>query len=185
MGFACTGYVSISRGTVQRGPSFHSCSHSHWHRSLHGLPLVCMKREMHPPFSLHLENVFSFWLGPTVLVQKQRITLCSLSLLQIEETMPRWINTPITRQRGEEDRRQRERQGLTGTLMALYKQVEESVPSQTHFSLCLSLHPAAPPLLSMIETDQVKPQKNSEERRWRWEKKWMRADKAGHYHSRG
>lgn len=52
--------------------------------SLHGLPLVCMKREMHPPFSLHLQNLFSFRLGPTVLVQNH-----TLSLPQIEETMPR------------------------------------------------------------------------------------------------
>lgn len=67
--------------------------------------------------------------------------------------------------KGEEDGRQRDRQGLTGTLMALYKQVEESVPSPTHSSLCLSLHPAAPPLLSMTETDRVRPQRNSKERR--------------------
>lgn len=45
--------------------------------------------------------------------------------------------------------------------MALYNRLEESVPSLTHFSRCLSPLLAASPLLSRKETGEVKPERNS------------------------
>lgn len=45
--------------------------------------------------------------------------------------------------------------------MALYNWLEESVPSLTRFSRCLSPLLAASPLLSRTHTGEVKPERNS------------------------
>lgn len=136
----------------------HLTTTSHWRGSIHTLPLIGVYEAGSPPFTPEMSF---FSCSHCLHVNVMNHTLLSEFLSENEE---RGDNARLNKHsdnqtEGEEDRRQKEWQGLTGTLMALYNQLEVCSFSQTFLSTSLTLL-AASPLLLRTEPEEVAPDVN-------------------------